>query len=52
VLGQLVPFGYLIFLTGIQSDFQMMLTEFYSLIIPIIMMILFITQIAGSKNES
>ncbi len=52
IIGQMLPFSYLIYLTGIQSDFQLMMSEFYGLIIPVIMIILFITQTANSKKEA
>ena len=52
IVGQILPFSYLFYLSGIQSDFQIMISEFYSLIIPVIMMVLFITQIGGSKKEA
>ena len=52
IIGQILPFSYLIYLTGINSDFQLMLTEFYGLIIPVIMIVLFITQIGSSKKEA
>lgn len=52
IVGQILPFSYLFYLSGIQSDFQIMISEFYGLIIPVIMMVLFITQIGGSKKEA
>lgn len=52
IVGQLLPFTYLFYLVGIQADVQIMLSEFYSLIIPVIMIVLFIAQSARENKKA